>query len=227
MGIFKKIKNNIKGFVGETKVKNKLNPAFSNVYHKTINNLFIEDEYGKTHQIDHVEIRENGIFCIETKNYNGKIYGRDDDKNWYIYLNRQKFEIMNPLKQNKGHIAQLNKILNNEYNIVNTVVLVKNNAKKVRSKTVINLKHLQKFLKKYNSLEYLTKEEIDDIYEKILEHKAKVSNHQHVKNLKQTEKDFKNGICPRCGAKLVKRNGTKGEFLGCSNFPSCYFTKNL
>lgn len=227
MGIFKKIKNNIKGFVGEAKVKNKLNPAFSSFYHKTINNLIIEDEFGKTHQIDHVEIRENGIFCIETKNYNGKIYGSDDDKNWFIYLNKQKFEIMNPLKQNKGHIAMLNKILNNEYHIVNTVVLVKNNAKKVRSKTVVNLSHLQKFLKKYNSLDCLTNEEIDIIYEKILENKAKVSNYQHVKNLKQIEKDIKSGICPRCGAKLVKRNGAKGEFLGCSNFPNCYFTKNL
>lgn len=28
-------------------------------------------------------------------------------------------------------------------------------------------------------------------------------------------------ICPRCGAPMVKRNGSRGEFYGCSNFPKC------
>lgn len=31
--------------------------------------------------------------------------------------------------------------------------------------------------------------------------------------------------CPKCGGKLVKRNGKYGEFYGCENFPSgCKFT---
>lgn len=34
-------------------------------------------------------------------------------------------------------------------------------------------------------------------------------------------------ICPRCGGELKKRNGKFGEFWGCSNYPSCRFTKNV
>ena len=33
--------------------------------------------------------------------------------------------------------------------------------------------------------------------------------------------------CPVCGEPLVKRNGRFGEFLGCSNYPICNFTKNI
>jgi len=32
--------------------------------------------------------------------------------------------------------------------------------------------------------------------------------------------------CPKCGARLIKRNGKFGPFLGCSNYPKCNFTKN-
>ncbi len=34
-------------------------------------------------------------------------------------------------------------------------------------------------------------------------------------------------ICPKCGGELKKRTGKFGEFFGCSNFPSCRFTKNI
>ncbi len=35
------------------------------------------------------------------------------------------------------------------------------------------------------------------------------------------------GICEKCGKALVKRKGPRGEFLGCSGFPKCRFTRPL
>jgi DNA topoisomerase I len=35
------------------------------------------------------------------------------------------------------------------------------------------------------------------------------------------------GICPECGKDLLKRNGRYGEFIGCSNFPRCRYTRSL
>ena len=35
------------------------------------------------------------------------------------------------------------------------------------------------------------------------------------------------GVCPRCGKKLVKKDGKKGEFIGCTGYPNCKFSKNL
>ncbi|MEO8612182.1 MAG: type I DNA topoisomerase [Chloroflexota bacterium] len=35
------------------------------------------------------------------------------------------------------------------------------------------------------------------------------------------------GVCAKCGKPLVKRKGPRGEFLGCSGFPKCRFTRPL
>ncbi len=35
------------------------------------------------------------------------------------------------------------------------------------------------------------------------------------------------GVCPRCGRKLVKKDGRNGEFIGCTGYPNCKFSKNL
>ena len=35
------------------------------------------------------------------------------------------------------------------------------------------------------------------------------------------------GVCPECGSDLIKRSGRYGEFVGCSGFPKCRFTKSL
>lgn len=34
-------------------------------------------------------------------------------------------------------------------------------------------------------------------------------------------------VCPVCGGGLKKRNGRYGEFLGCSNYPRCKYTRNV
>ena len=31
--------------------------------------------------------------------------------------------------------------------------------------------------------------------------------------------------CPRCGGRLVLRDGKYGDFYGCSNYPRCRFTR--
>jgi len=33
--------------------------------------------------------------------------------------------------------------------------------------------------------------------------------------------------CPRCGGNLVVRSGRFGDFIGCSNYPKCKFTKKI
>ena len=81
--IFKKQLNNRKGKKGESKVNRKLNPIIGKkTPHRLISDLYLLDENQKSHQIDHVEIRPNGVFCIETKNYSGTIYGDENRKMW-------------------------------------------------------------------------------------------------------------------------------------------------
>ncbi|MDE6769324.1 MAG: NERD domain-containing protein [Muribaculaceae bacterium] len=51
---------------------------------------------------------------------------------------------------------------------------------------------------------------------------------EHTAYARQTSRkilhEIQQGICPRCGGKLVKKKGTNGEFVACENYPSCRFT---
>lgn len=220
--------NNYKGKVGEAKVDSKLNPLiFGKVEHRQINNLILMDDNGKTHQIDHIEIRHNGIFCIETKNYIGWIFGSENQDKWTqtLYTGRTN-TFTNPLKQNKSHCYHVSKVLDNKYKINSIVVMVKNNADKVNISNVVNLDDLPRYLNKFDDGTNYTIEEMDSIYNKLLNATVKISNREHVKNIKQTRSEIKQGVCPRCGAPLVEREGKYGKFIGCSNYPKCTFICN-
>ena len=51
-------------------------------FHRLINNLVLLGDNQMSHQIDHILIRDNGVFVIETKNYYGKITGQEEDSYW-------------------------------------------------------------------------------------------------------------------------------------------------
>ncbi len=220
----KPVLNNIKGKRGEKKVDSELNPLiFNKVEHRQINNLILVDSNNKTHQIDHVEIRENGIFCIETKNYKGWIFGNENQDKWTQTLYNEKHQFLNPLKQNKSHIYYLSQIIDKKYHINSLVVMVQNNADKINCSNVINLKDLKLYLKEFDDGTKLTIEEMDNIYNKLLNYNFEISDKEHIKNIKKTEEDIKNGICPRCKGKLVERKNKYGTFYGCNNYPDCKF----
>jgi hypothetical protein len=63
-------------------------------------------------QIDHVVLTPYGIFSIETKNYQGTIYGEMDQKTWLV---NGKYKMMNPFIQNYGHIEALKSLIEKKY----------------------------------------------------------------------------------------------------------------
>ncbi|MDE6717573.1 MAG: NERD domain-containing protein, partial [Muribaculaceae bacterium] len=40
-------------------------------------------------------------------------------------------------------------------------------------------------------------------------------------------REIRQGICPRCGGRLIVKRGEKGEFVGCENYPECRFTCSI
>ena len=218
--------DSLKGKIGELEVDNALNPYFfGKTEHKQINNLVIVDENGKSHQIDHIEIRSNGIFCIETKNYSGLIFGSENNNKWTQCLRRgKKNYFYNPIKQNKSHIFHLKKILENKYNINSLIVFTQNNADNININNVINLIDLKTYLNNFNDGTNYTSEDMDYIYNKLISSNKNISNSEHIENIKNTKEEIRSGICPRCKGKLILREGKYGEFYGCSNYPYCKFT---
>jgi hypothetical protein len=101
-----------KGEIGEYKIDIQLDQLPKDC--RYLSDLLIKNPRAKSgySQIDHVVLTPYGIFVIETKNYQGTIYGGKDRKTWSV---NGKFKMMNPFVQNYGHIKALTSLINRKY----------------------------------------------------------------------------------------------------------------
>lgn len=185
---------------------------------------------GHTTQIDHIAINQNGVFVIETKNYSGIIYGNDNQREWVQVFNygREKNRFYSPVKQNAGHVHSVRKLIGDSIPIHSIVVFAKGNTSTIDSDYVYTPEEFSEKLYQESS-QKLTLIEMTNAYKTLLaaDKKDTISNAEHIKNIRNTQIDIENGICPRCHSKLVVRHGKNGDFVGCSNYPKCRFTKPL
>jgi len=89
-------------------------------YH-VMDDVMLKTKNGTT-QIDHIVVSKFGVFAIETKNYQGEIYGNDNIQEWkqiivtkvtypkkpwktYTYVTKNQF--YNPVKQAVGHMYRI------------------------------------------------------------------------------------------------------------------------
>ena len=101
-----------KGEIGEYKIDIQLDQLPNDC--RYLSDLLVKNPKAKSgySQIDHVVITPYGIFTIETKNYQGTIYGGKDRKTWLV---NGKFKMMNPFVQNYGHIKALTSLIDEKY----------------------------------------------------------------------------------------------------------------
>lgn len=216
----------IVGKAGEFYVKNELKKLPKEKY-LILNDILIENN-NITCQIDHVVVSEFGIFVIETKQYNGYIVGNEYDKNW---KQNNKFYINNPIHQNYGHIKALQNVLKLDYDKFIPIVCISSTARlKIKSKShVLHIYELNKIILSY-------KKKIIDNYNEIyktivnlniVDKKRRTQHISYEKEIKNNKEINQENTCPKCGGKLIKRNGKYGDFIGCSNYPKCKYTKKV
>ena len=134
----------LKGRVGEWWANRSLRTLPQEKY-KILNDIMIRNGKGTT-QIDHVVLSEYGIFVIETKNYDGLIYGSEKDRMWTQVMNRNsKFRFMNPLRQNYGHVKALQE-LTGEKHIESIVAFAGGRIMTEVPSNVIMLKDLKRYV---------------------------------------------------------------------------------
>lgn len=186
---------------------------------------------GYSVQIDHVVISPYGIFVIETKNYTGRIYGNDDSDQWMKNVYGNKYYFDNPLKQNYSHVKALANLFCKSVkdfipivvflhgadlrcNTHGSVIYAEQLLDEIYSHrtsimTLADVQHLATILDAATvETEDTRKEHLNKVYESIDRKNSQIIN----------------GICPKCGGRLIERSGRYGCFLGCSNYPKCKFT---
>jgi Nuclease-related domain len=99
-----------KGKLGEFTVKVHAKKYLSEEY-IMLNDCTLPDEQTGTTQIDHILLSPYGIFIIETKNYQGWIFGGERQKHWTQKIYKKSFKFQNPLYQNYKHIKVLESVL--------------------------------------------------------------------------------------------------------------------
>ena len=216
-----------RGWLGEFWVKlviGKTEPGTNYV----INDCKIRVSEDKTTQIDHIVINTNGVFVIETKNYSGRIYGQESQQEWTQVLKygKVKNKIYNPIKQNKTHVYNVSQVIGTTVPIFSAVVFVQGNVQYINAYGVYTLSGLKRLLK--NGSAKLTEAQMEEIYTKLSAvNDRTITKSEHIHNIYNLQNNLSNNICPRCGKKLVIRNGKNGSFMGCENYPKCKFTKNI
>jgi len=99
-----------KGMAGEKRVARRLQRLGLPCLH----DIVTQAEDGSLTQIDHIALTAQGPLAIETKNFAGSIYGRQQDRDWTQALGKTKSRFQNPLRQNFKHTAALRSHLGTE-----------------------------------------------------------------------------------------------------------------
>ena len=99
----------IKGAIGERRTRKILERLPEPC--RVINDLLLQTEQGMA-QIDHTVLSPHGIFVIiDTKNYEGWIFGDEHAEYWTQVVYDTKNRFFNPVRQNYGHVQALKEVL--------------------------------------------------------------------------------------------------------------------
>lgn len=103
----------IKQYLRSSKVKGKIGEMFVGAFlsrlgdeYTVINNVTLITD-GDSTQIDHIVVSLKGVWVIETKNYQGRIFGGEKDPTWTQKLGRKTYKFQNPHRQNYKHTKYL------------------------------------------------------------------------------------------------------------------------
>lgn len=228
---FPSVEYAIKGKYGEYAVNTVLEKLPEE--YRIFNDVYLEND-GYSSQIDHIVISRYGVFVIETKNYSGDVYGSEKADHWTQYLNGEGYEFRNPILQNLSHELAIKKTLHIAQNSIIPIVVFLGRANLHCSTTsaVLYTAQLREYILNHQTIAF-TPDGVERLAQKLSEAIVTDPNRQinHVQNIRQNiakhEMQVANHICPRCGGKLVERQGKNGFFLGCSNYPHCSFTAQL
>lgn len=234
---------------GEKKIANKIGAL--NLFEKTgkiLKNIYVPKEDGSTAEIDVLYITEKGLIVIESKNYSRYIFGNEDKRSWVktLYAGKtwygkkkiEKYRFYNPIWQNNSHIKSLKRYLNTCIQMFSVIVF--SNQCEIKE---LSVERNDVFICQERDLSFVIKN-IFDSYPSILDNLQICSIYEALKPLSSQDKAIRdehiagiiakqesNEICPLCGGQLVLRTARQGtnaghQFVGCSNYPRCRYTKN-
>ena len=131
--------------IGKRRIHKILNARSPDV----LEDFILPGAYGGLTHIDYAILTSGGILCIETKHYNGIVFGGTDEPQWTNVdgVHRRKF--LNPLIQNEGRTKALQKIVP-DVPVANLVVFTGTvQFTTPLEKNVIHVRNLNSYIAKF------------------------------------------------------------------------------
>ncbi|MDZ5711384.1 NERD domain-containing protein [Jeotgalibacillus haloalkalitolerans] len=234
----------IKGAAGEWMVNqrlSKLGPEY-----RTFHDLYVPKADGGTTQVDHIVTSPYGIFVIETKHYDGWIFGSEKQKYWTQTIYKRKEKLYNPIWQNYGHIKAIKHYIDQEKsNHIHSIIAFSQNStfkfkEEFQSARVIQFPQLLEVIQEHKLavIDENDLKRINAAFKQLILTDRKQKRHvkkQHVDDIKNPHNTKTQKIkhapekpgCPKCGAELSIKRGKHGSFYACTTYPACRFTKRV
>lgn len=114
-----------------------------------LDDFILPGAYGGLTKIDYAILTSGGIICIQTKHYNGIVFGDADEPQWTNVdgVHRRKF--LNPMIQNEGRTKALKKVAP-KVPVANLVVFTGNvQFTSQLEKNVMHVRNLNSYIEKF------------------------------------------------------------------------------
>ncbi|HSW64396.1 MAG TPA: NERD domain-containing protein [Dissulfurispiraceae bacterium] len=222
--------NNLKGWIGEKVTQAGMWAFLDDKEYQRYTDILVKTENGTT-QIDHIVLSKYGLFVIETKNYQGWIFGRSTQIEWTQSIYGKKNRFQNPLHQNYKHTKTLAQYLGIDHSLIIPIIwFIGDVTFKTEMPANVLAGGLIPYIKEFKRVVF-SEDEIVRLASRLsfLKDCPVASSKEHVDQLK--ERFNSNVTCPKCGSALVQRTARQGAaagktFFGCSAFPKCRYVKN-
>jgi len=172
-----------------------------------LHDLLLESE-GRTSRIDHTIISPFGIFVIETKGYDGWIFGSERAEYWTQVVGRKKHRFYNPVRQSRSHVQALKNTLARYGDPLYVPLVIFSDACELRkmdtTTPVIYRKELVEFILNCKRDGILAPADISDIYDRLVTAniRGKEARKQHLAYVRTREEQIKKRLS------LRKRSGS-------------------
>lgn len=135
----------VTSWVGTLRIRRVLKQRSPDVLHDFI----LPGAYGGLTKVDHAILTAGGILCIQTKHYNGIVFGSEDEAQWSNVDGTVKRRFLNPLIQNEGRTRALRNVLP-DVPVANLIVFTGNvEFPSAAPKNVIRVSELDSYIAKF------------------------------------------------------------------------------
>jgi len=114
-----------------------------------LDDFLLPGAYGGLTRIDHAILTSGGILCIQTKHYNGIVFGDADEPQWTNVDGIHRRRFLNPLIQNEGRTRALLKVAP-EVPVANLVVFTGDvQFTSATEKNIVHVRDLDVYIAKF------------------------------------------------------------------------------